>query len=189
MDSNKIKSLDLGCGKEITKLATRVDEYYGLDIIESDNPNIKKCDLFVDKIPFDDNTFDYVTAVDFMEHVPRVVYYKDKLHHPFIHVMNEVYRVLKIGGSLFISVPVLDSSNFFYRDPTHVNPVSMETMFYYFSTIQNKKPNFPWANNYGFDGNFDLLKHNRERLLHFKEGTYYQDTIILKKINRVSSEV
>ena len=188
MDSNKTKLLDLGCGQEITKIKRKVDEYYGVDIIESDNPNIKKCDLFVEKIPFDDNTFDYVTAFDFLEHVPRVVYYKDKLHHPFIHVMNEVYRILKKDGILIIHSPVLNENFYFYMDPTHVNPISDFLFRTYFVTIGEKNPNTPWAKSYGFNGNFELLYSGIIKQENFKID--FETCIIqLKKIDRVSSEV
>jgi ubiquinone/menaquinone biosynthesis C-methylase UbiE len=131
---------------------------YGLDIIETENTTVKKCDLFVETIPFESDYFEYVTACDFIEHVPRVIYYKDKLFHPFIHVMNETYRVLKKDGKFFIKSPLFSSYNdFFWTDPTHVNPLSLDIFLMHFCTVEEKIPKTPWAANYGFNGNFEVI--------------------------------
>ena len=182
---DKIRCLDLGCGEQPQKINRNVDEYYGLDIIDTTNPNVEKCDLFVESIPFESDYFDYVTAFDFIEHVPRVLYYKEKLVHPFIHVMNESYRVLKKEGIMIISVPSINSeNNFFWNDPTHVNPITSDVFNTYFCTTpkEYKTPLHPWAKNYGFVGNFKILSCEEKQLKDFIGIKAYQININLQKI-------
>ena len=91
-----MRTLDLGCG-DSPRNPFEVEEVWGIDIRKIDKPNVKKADLVLDAIPFTGDYFDYVTAYDFLEHIPRLIYYGIK-QNPFIEVMNEIYRVLKVGG-------------------------------------------------------------------------------------------
>ena len=74
----------------------------GIDRIENRKKNIIKCNLGFEKIPFDDNSFDYLTAYDLLEHIPR---YSETapFNAPFIYFMNECFRVLKTGGNILIN--------------------------------------------------------------------------------------
>lgn len=49
------------------------------------------------KIPFSDDFFDVVLALEILEHIPP--------HNTFVAI-NELYRVLKVGGTFVISVPL-----------------------------------------------------------------------------------
>ena len=90
------KTLDLGCGTN-PRNPYNTDTIYGIDIRSSpDNPNIKVADLAVEEIPFESDYFDAVSAFDFIEHIPRVIYMPER-RFPFIILMNEIYRVLKKG--------------------------------------------------------------------------------------------
>lgn len=115
--------------------------------------NIKCADLAIDEIPFPDNYFDYVTAHDFLEHIPRVIYVANKSsmkperRNPFIELMNEIYRVLKPGG-LFLSITPAYPHGVAFRDPTHVNFITEDTFPLYFDD-KNR-----WASIYGFKGAF-----------------------------------
>ena len=59
------------------------------------------CNIFKEKIPFDDNLFDEIEASHILEHC--------QLNEDFIHTMREFLRVLKPGGTLYIEVPHKDS--------------------------------------------------------------------------------
>ena len=143
------KTLDLGSGPNPNN-PFNADEIYGIDIINDLGKNIFSADLAIEPIPFEDNYFEYVTAFQFIEHMPRVIYIP-KRRNPFIELMNEIYRVLKANG-IFLSVTPAYPHAAAFQDPTHVNIITEETFLYYFS-----EPN-RWASIYGFSGNFRILK-------------------------------
>ena len=87
-------SLDLGCG-EYPKNPFNAENLFGVDIVSSSNINIRRADLVIEKIPFKDSSFDYFTAYNLLEHIPRLTYYKNKRIQPFIEIMNEIWRMLK----------------------------------------------------------------------------------------------
>ena len=97
------RTLDLGCGLN-PRNPFNCSEIYGIDIREHKIKNIFNVDLVTNPIPFQDNFFDYVTAFDFIEHIPRVVY-RPKRKFPFIDLMSEIFRVLKPGGKFLSSTP------------------------------------------------------------------------------------
>lgn len=122
------------------------DEVFGIDVRDDLDANIKRADLVIEPIPFDDDFFEYVTAHDFLEHIPRVVYAPSR-RNAFVEVMNEVYRVLKVGG-LFLSVTPAYPHAEAFRDPTHVNIITDQTFPAYFDNVNR------WASGYGFMGAF-----------------------------------
>lgn len=144
------RTLDLGCGS-IIKNPFGAAELFGIDIAKSSNRNIISCDLNISEIPFEDGYFDYVTAFDFLEHVPRVSC-NEKTRFPFVELMSDIRRVLKVGGIFFSQTPAYPSKELF-QDPTHVNFITEETFPRYFCDPE------PWAETlgYGFTGGFELL--------------------------------
>jgi SAM-dependent methyltransferase len=143
------KTLDLGCGPNPNN-PYNADEIFGVDIRDDLGDNIVAADLALDGIPFEDDSFEYVTAFQFIEHVPRVVYLPTK-RNPFIELMNEIYRVLKTGG-IFLSVTPAYPHAAAFQDPTHVNIITEETFIRYFDDT------YRWAKIYGFNGRFKVLK-------------------------------
>lgn len=97
------RCLDIGCGdgsnaKHISRLGFTVE---GIEISPAAVKKAKAngipaqvLDLNDSKLPFSDNTFSLVWMSDVIEHV----FWPES-------VMTEIYRVLKKGGSLFISTP------------------------------------------------------------------------------------
>jgi len=141
------KSLDLGCGPQ-PKNPFNATEVYGVDVRENLEAGIRCADLVVEPIPWGDDSFDFVTAHDFLEHVPRLIY-APKRRNAFIEVMNEIYRVLKMGGSFMSFTPAFPHAPAF-RDPTHINIITDETFPLYFDDKQR------WASIYGFKGAFKI---------------------------------
>ena len=82
----KVK-LDIGCGNNKKK------GFWGMDIIPSSDIDIV-CDVGKYGIPLKDNSVDEIFSFHFLEHVEDVMF-----------VMEEVYRVLKMGGIVEIVVP------------------------------------------------------------------------------------
>ena len=145
---NGRKTLDIGCGKN-PRNPFGSDLVYGVDLSADLDNRISAADLVSEPIPFSTAEFDFVTAFDFLEHIPRVAYLPARAF-PFVNLMNEIWRVLKPGG-LFLSVtpayPFLSA----FDDPTHVNFITINTFPKYFDN------RFRYAAIYGFRGSFEVL--------------------------------
>lgn len=144
----KSSSLDIGCGNKPWN-PFHAERTFGVDIRANEEENIRYADLAIEPIPFADRQFDYVTAGDFIEHVPRVIYAPAR-RFPFVELMNEIWRVLKPEGIFMARTPVYPFSPAF-RDPTHVNIISHETFPLYFDNEHRL------AAMYGFIGCFKIL--------------------------------
>jgi len=141
------KSLDLGCGPN-PKNFFNADAVYGIDVKDDLEHNILRADLAIEPIPFESDFFDYVTAHDFLEHIPRLLYLPQR-RLPFVELMNEVWRVLKVGGKFFSHTPAFPQAAAFW-DPTHVNFITEQTFPLYFDDERR------WAGTYGFKGAFKI---------------------------------
>lgn len=149
--SAKTQTLDLGCGN-IPRNPFQATELFGVDIRCNLEGNIRQADLSAGPIPFDNNMFDFCTAFDFIEHIPKNSWSQGNSRLAFIELMNETYRVLKPGGMFLHSTPAFPSKEAF-QDPTHVNIITEDTMPSYFCEPTN------WAKKqgYGFNGSFELI--------------------------------
>lgn len=92
------KILDIGCRSgSFQKYLQPGHEYYGMDFI----PDYKKYiprfihhDITSGKFPIENDFFDYVYLGEVLEHVSN-----------FFFVFEEVYRILKPGGLMLLTVP------------------------------------------------------------------------------------
>jgi SAM-dependent methyltransferase len=132
-------SLDLGCGETIR------NPYLALTVIGLD---IQDADLAIEPIPWANDYFDFVTAYDFLEHIPRLLYVPQR-RYPFVELMSEVWRVMKVGGKFLSSTPAFPHAPAF-QDPTHVNIITPLTFAEYFDDEKT------WAKMYGFKGKFHI---------------------------------
>jgi SAM-dependent methyltransferase len=153
------KHLDLGCGTKPRNPYQR-SELYGVDIRPAHSglygaKEIRASNLSVAPIPYDDDSFESVSAYDFLEHVPRTAinFALGDTHFPFITLMNEIWRVLKNGG-LFYSVAPAYPHGLAFADPTHVNIMTTKTLRY-FSGAE------PMGRMYGFKGRFEVIRQTR----------------------------
>lgn len=113
-----MKILDVGCGKN--KTANSV----GIDVAtESDADVVHDLNSF--PYPFDDNEYDKVVCYDVLEHLDDVVC-----------VMEEIHRICKPGGSLYIRVPHFSSCHA-YGDPTHKRAFSSESFNFCITSLSN----------------------------------------------------
>jgi SAM-dependent methyltransferase len=142
-------SLDLGCGGN-PKNPFQASKVYGVDIRNGLGNDIKQADLAKEQIPFSDNSLDFCTAYDFIEHIPRMIETNGKTRLSFIELMNEVHRVLKPNGLFLHTTPAFPAKAAF-QDPTHVNIITEDTFPEYFTSPR------PGASIYGFKGNFELV--------------------------------
>jgi SAM-dependent methyltransferase len=147
------KHLDLGCGP-VPRNPYRRAQLFGVDIVASTTPgvDVRRANLAIDPIPYADNTFDSVSAFDFLEHVPRVLPLASGAgtRFPFIELMNEVSRVLRPGGLFYALTPAYPATEAF-SDPTHVNIMTIDSHRYFTS-------NQPLGRMYGFNGHFALKR-------------------------------
>lgn len=148
-ENNRGIRIDIGCG------ANKIPGWVGIDIRPLPGVDIV-CDL--EKYPWDlpDECASVAAASHVLEHIvpqkpeSRLVGLIDLLRKKkiitekevekyigeytfestFIRFMDEVWRILKPGGEFLIRVPYADTMGF-YQDPTHVNPLT-EATFYYF---------------------------------------------------------
>lgn len=99
----KGKALDIGSGtgKILEELKERGWEAEGIDGAmeavqwsKKRGITIKKADFVKHKMPYADNTFDLVMALDLLEHVPNDG-----------EVLREMHRVTKPGGNAVVTVP------------------------------------------------------------------------------------
>lgn len=98
--------LNLGCGK------TRIPGSIGVDSVKIENNVDVVHDLDKTPYPFDDNYTDEIHFYHVLEH----------LHDP-IKKLEEIHRILKPGGLLYMRVPHFSSMGAF-SDLTHVRPFS-----------------------------------------------------------------
>jgi SAM-dependent methyltransferase len=150
-DLHGTRTLDLGCGVN-PQNPFRAEQIYGIDIRDNPSKYIKSADLTVDPIPFEDNSFDFITAFDIIEHIPKVIYAPNH-RFPFVELMNEVWRTLKPNGYFLSHTPVYPYSAIF-GDPTHVSVLTHETFTGYFDDVSRI------AAIYGFKGSFKVVSQH-----------------------------
>ena len=151
LDSRENTSaLDLGCGP-IPQNKFKANDIVGIDLVENKKENVIKCKLGYEKLPFDKDSFDYLTAYDLIEHIPRFSEISEN-GPPFIFFMNECYRVLKPGGIFLSMTPIYPFFGAF-QDPTHNNIITVDTFKLYFS---EKK--YEIAHHYGITSNFKIIE-------------------------------
>lgn len=95
--------LDVGCGiKPYKKIyGNHMSEMIGIDVEQSPHKN-NQIDIYYDgkTIPFDDNYFDFIICTEVLGHAEE----PEKL-------ISEMQRVLKKGGHLLLTVPLLQLLN------------------------------------------------------------------------------
>ena len=104
------RRLNLGCCE------SNLEGYLNCDIFP---PSSLATINFQNRWPWEDNSFAFVRAHDFVEHLP------DKLF-----TMNELWRVLAPNGRAEISIPTTEGSGAF-QDPTHVSFWNRRSFCYY----------------------------------------------------------
>jgi predicted SAM-dependent methyltransferase len=136
--------LHLGCGRKI------LDGYVNVDIVAGPGVDLV-CDVS-QGVPFPDNSFDEVLAVDFIEHIPTT---------RAIAVMNDIWRVMRPGGVFKIHVPAAPGITAF-QDPTHVSYWNEESFTYYEDGHRRREQ---YGVYYGIQARFRRRKLRRRRNL------------------------
>ncbi len=91
------KLLDFGCGSKPYKALFSVSTYIGTDIeVSGHDHRSEEIDVYYDGkiLPFADKSFDSIFSSEVFEHVFNLP-----------QILDELYRVLKPGGKMLLSVP------------------------------------------------------------------------------------
>lgn len=143
--------LDLGCGgnKQQGFIGIDMRKLPGVDIVH---------DIEKTPFPLPDECCFQILASHIIEHI-----YPKR----FIPLMNELWRIMKVGGQLLISSPYGISPGFL-QDPTHCNAMN-ESTWLYFAPDSPFDPNRilynvykpkPWKierNNWNQNGNMEVI--------------------------------
>lgn len=108
--------LDLGCGLRKTPGSV------GCDMVSLPNVDVVH-DLNSFPYPFRDEEFDLIIARHSLQHLDRI-----------IPVLEELHRILRVGGELRVYVPHYASDNF-NTDPTHKTHFGFRSMNYFVDNI------------------------------------------------------
>jgi len=155
--SEKKKFLDIGQGD-----GSFVNFLQHLDV-NSNGCDIDTVNLEKDRLPFNDNTYDFAMMYSVIEHVNNSE-----------NLLNEAYRVLKLGGVLIIITPNFKYSfKTFYDDPTHTKPftnISLKKILEIYSfkniTVQ------PWTTNcLNFIWSLPFAFYYCSKILRFRNDT------------------
>lgn len=120
--------LDIGCG------AAKQDGWLGMDIRPLPGVDIV-WDINKHPWPIPDGSIRDALSSHLIEHIPPVAIDPTTgTWFPFVEFMNEVWRILKNGGTFAIACPHGYSPGFL-QDPTHCNQVS-EVTFAYFDPLE-----------------------------------------------------
>jgi len=152
-------SVDLGCGAN-PRNPFNAGNLIGVDCYPS-HDEIIQCNIGFQALPFNDSSIDFVTAFDFIEHLPRFAF-RDKPFNPFIDTMSEIWRILKPNAVFFAKTPAYPSAAAF-QDPTHVNIITDQTVSYFakrqcIDGALIDPWGLPLGKQYGFKGEFLLLR-------------------------------
>jgi predicted SAM-dependent methyltransferase len=124
--------LDLGCGRR------KRSGYFGVDCQKLDGVDLV-CDCNL-PIPLPDNCATDVNANDFLEHVEN---------NKRIHIMTEIWRMLKPGGIFTSSTPDASVGQGAFQDPTHYAFWTHNSFLYY--------TNDAYRALYGITAKFDIV--------------------------------
>jgi SAM-dependent methyltransferase len=187
-DSFRGCALDLGCGKgewlHMLLESKKFDQLNCMDIFDCRLPAVKsipfiRADLAKDRFNYNDQSFDYIFAVEVIEHIenPR-------------HFIREGYRTLKVGGKLILSTPNVDSlrskisyllRGYFppfceadYLGSGHIMPVSQLDFIRIAKEVGFKSASF----NYSLPGRLPALNFDWQSFLPWLKGPLYSDSTI-----------
>jgi SAM-dependent methyltransferase len=145
------------------------------------NPIDHVLDLAVEDIPYPDETFDKIFASHVLEHIPPCVRWREigEWHRIFwrVHIMKEIWRVLKPGGTLRAAVPIVTGSGW-NQDPSHDGPPWSLTTFHYFCGQWGGDEGYKEATlSSGINFRFQVIEH-------FERPEGEALTVVMRKIQK-----
>ena len=110
--------LNIGCGDR-PRISEGLDKWINLD--HKEGPNVDVVRDLRRGLPFNDGTFDYILADNVLEHFAS---------EDVVFLINEIDRVLKLGGQVEIIVPHFQSQGA-VQDPTHKSFFGQRCVLYW----------------------------------------------------------
>lgn len=107
--------LNLGSGSAC------LPDHVNMDVLELEGVDVVH-DMTSFPWPFPDGAFVSVFASHVLEHVPQ-----ENDGKGLLRVMEEIYRVLRPGGTLHVKAPHPDDAESVWSDPTHTRMISART--------------------------------------------------------------
>lgn len=191
--------LDLGCGQ------SKMPGFIGLDNRPLDGVDIV-WDVTKFPYPLPDNSCQVIMASHLLEHIPPTglpiqlvdlitllieksiitekevkQYLGEVTTSPiFFHMMDELWRIMKVGGQLMVAVPYAGSFGY-WQDPTHINGITERTWEYFdpdgihtrglLYHLYEPKPWKVELSGYQTEGNMELVLVKREDLKRYHQYT------------------
>ena len=124
------KLLDLGCGQSPYRFLVneKTNTYFGLDIADASRFDYDRTDITHfdgNIIPFADNYFENIMCTEVLEHVEE-----------YQTLVDEVYRVLKPGGSAIFTIPWSARYHYIPYDYFRYTPSSLQKIFSKFKDLR-----------------------------------------------------
>ena len=130
LKTQKGSLLDVGCGDSPYRHLineTRC-KYTGIDISDAEKFDYQKSDIVHfdgRNIPFEDDCFDSILCTEVLEHV-----------QDYQCLIDEMFRVLKPGGQVFVSIPWSARTHYIPYDFYRYTPSQLKIMFSKFEAIE-----------------------------------------------------
>ena len=135
--------LNLGCSDE------HLEGFVNVDVCE---PADQVADL-TSTWPWEDSSVDHIRAWDILEHLPQPIF-----------TMNEIWCVLKPGGTVEIVVPTTDGRGA-WQDPQHRSFWNRNSFFYYTAGNAHRER---FGKSYGIHASFNVLKEKHKTKRKYK---------------------
>lgn len=122
--------LDVGCGASPYKFLfdAKKTKYVGIDIVDADQFDYRNAEVtpFNGKdIPFPNHTYDGVLCTEVLEHV-----------HEYQALVDEIYRVMKPGAVLMLTVPWSARYHYIPYDFFRFTPSTLKLIFKEFKDVK-----------------------------------------------------
>jgi SAM-dependent methyltransferase len=144
------RRLDIGCG------SNKMQSFIGMDCRELPGVDlVHNAEEF--PYPFSNDSLSVVLCSHLIEHIKPWL---------TIDFLNEVWRILEVGGQLLLSTPYGGSFGY-WQDPTHINGFNEATFMYFdpdFKLYNFYRPN-PWKIHFidwNTQENIDVILEKRE---------------------------
>jgi hypothetical protein len=113
--------------------------------------------------PFEDGSVSEARAEHVIEHIPHLCLCCRKRQDPFFAFFDEVWRVLRPGGKLYLISPHSDSRRA-WGDPTHCRAINEQTLMYLSNDVRHSRGVGHYQVHCNFDAQYDFVIDERGKI-------------------------